>query len=156
MQLLPQPSQERERTGPEGPLESILHFSASVRVGRQVTHRAFLDVLPARQVCGRLGREGAGGDQDRDGTAGAEHGASLVYTRSDLAEPTVDGWAAARVPVPPAEHRIVEAVRAELTGPLPGRENLGEEVYFAFNPTAQTMFVSWFGPAGVTYRRQAA
>ncbi|CBG67260.1 putative serine/threonine protein kinase [Streptomyces scabiei 87.22] len=70
---------------------------------------------------------------------------SPAYTRSDSAQPTVEEWAAARVPATQAEKAAAQRLREGAAPVLQGQQYMGDEVTVTFNPSAQTMFVT-FGP----------
>ncbi|MFF1404988.1 hypothetical protein [Streptomyces sp. NPDC058294] len=68
-----------------------------------------------------------------------------AYTRTDNAQPTIDEWAAARVPVTPAEKIAAQHLIKDAAPVLKGQNYMGDDVVVTFNPQAQTMFVT-FGP----------
>ncbi|MEU6323223.1 serine/threonine-protein kinase [Streptomyces sp. NPDC047009] len=68
-----------------------------------------------------------------------------AYTRSDSAQPTVDEWAAARVPATPAEKAAAQRLVNDTASFFTGQQYMGDDVAVTFNPQAQTMFVT-FGP----------
>ncbi|MFD8953768.1 serine/threonine protein kinase [Streptomyces xanthophaeus] len=71
---------------------------------------------------------------------------SPAYTRDDDAQPTIDEFAKARIPVTPAEKLVAKAVQDDALRYL--RENgyrQSTHVEVSFNPKAQTVFVT-FGP----------
>jgi serine/threonine protein kinase len=70
---------------------------------------------------------------------------SPAYTRSDDGQPTVEEWAAARVPATQAEKAAAQRLREGAAPVLQGQQYMGDEVTVTFNPAAQTMFVT-FGP----------
>ncbi|MFD4953431.1 protein kinase [Streptomyces sp. NPDC058451] len=70
---------------------------------------------------------------------------SPAYTRSDSAQPTVDEWAAARVPATPAEKVAARRLVNDTASFFKGQQYMGDDVVVTFNPQAQTMFVT-FGP----------
>ncbi|MCX4810674.1 serine/threonine protein kinase [Streptomyces sp. NBC_01239] len=70
---------------------------------------------------------------------------SPAYTRSDNAQPNVDEWAAARLPATSAEKTAAEHLITDAAPVLQGKQYMGDTVTVTFNPTAQTMFVT-FGP----------
>ncbi|MFD0228088.1 serine/threonine-protein kinase [Streptomyces hirsutus] len=84
---------------------------------------------------------------------------SPAYTRSDSTQPTVDEWAAARVPATQAEKAAAQRLRDGAAPVLQGQQYMDDEVTVTFNPSAQTMFVT-FGPGiypeGQSYQDDAA
>ncbi|MEU4616633.1 serine/threonine-protein kinase [Streptomyces umbrinus] len=70
---------------------------------------------------------------------------SPAYTRRDDAHPTIDEWASARVPATPAEKAASQRLINDAARVLAGQQYMGNTVTITFNPTAQTMFVT-FGP----------
>ncbi|MEU3491714.1 serine/threonine protein kinase [Streptomyces massasporeus] len=84
---------------------------------------------------------------------------SPVYTRSDSTQPTVDEWADARVPATQTEKAAAQRLREDAAPVLQGQQYLDNEVTVTFNPSAQTMFVT-FGPGiypeGQSYQDDAA
>ncbi|GAA3134850.1 hypothetical protein GCM10017687_58960 [Streptomyces echinatus] len=84
---------------------------------------------------------------------------SPVYTRSDSTQPTVDEWAAARVPATQAEKAAAQRLHDGAAPVLQRQQYLDDEVTVTFNPSAQTMFVT-FGPGiypeGQSYQDDAA
>ncbi|MFI1167959.1 serine/threonine protein kinase [Streptomyces sp. NPDC020801] len=68
-----------------------------------------------------------------------------AYTRTDDAQPTIDEWVAARVPATPAERAAAQRLINDAAPILKGQNYMGDDVIVTFNPTAQTMFVT-FGP----------
>ncbi|MDX5565801.1 serine/threonine-protein kinase [Streptomyces sp. ID05-04B] len=84
---------------------------------------------------------------------------SPAYTRSDIAQPTVEEWAAARVPATQAEKAAAQRLHDDAAPVLEGQQYMGDQVTVTFNPSAQTMFVT-FGPGtypeGQSYQDDAA
>ena len=84
---------------------------------------------------------------------------SPAYTRSDRTQPTVDEWAAARVPATQVEKAAAQRLRDGAAPVLQGEQYMGDEVTVTFNPSAQTMFVT-FGPGiypeGQSYQDDSA
>jgi eukaryotic-like serine/threonine-protein kinase len=84
---------------------------------------------------------------------------SPAYTRSDGTQPTVEEWAAARVPATQAEKAAARRLRDGAAPVLHGQQYMDDEVTVTFNPAAQTMFVT-FGPGiypeGQSYQDDAA
>ncbi|MEH0449824.1 MULTISPECIES: serine/threonine protein kinase [unclassified Streptomyces] len=84
---------------------------------------------------------------------------SPAYTRSDIAQPTVEEWAAARVPATQAEKAAAQRVHDGAAPVLQGQQYMDDQVTVTFNPSAQTMFVT-FGPGtypeGQSYQDDAA
>ncbi|MGV9457283.1 serine/threonine-protein kinase [Streptomyces sp. NPDC003635] len=80
---------------------------------------------------------------------------SPAYTRSDNAQPNVDEWADARLPATAAEKTAAQRLITDAAPVLQGHQYMGDTVTVTFNPTAQTMFVT-FGPGpypeGQNYR----
>ncbi|MEU2251099.1 serine/threonine-protein kinase [Streptomyces sp. NPDC019224] len=70
---------------------------------------------------------------------------SPAYTRGDSTQPTVDEWAAARVPATRAEKAAAQRLREDAAPILQGQQYTGGQVTVTFNPSAQTMFIT-FGP----------
>ncbi|MDQ1033544.1 serine/threonine protein kinase [Streptomyces umbrinus] len=70
---------------------------------------------------------------------------SPAYTRKDDTQPTIDEWANARVPATPAEKAAAQRLINDAAPVLAGQQYMGDTVTVTFNPTAQTMFVT-FGP----------
>ncbi|MFF0897304.1 serine/threonine protein kinase [Streptomyces sp. NPDC003278] len=68
-----------------------------------------------------------------------------AYTRADDAQPTIDEWVAARVPVTPAEKAAAQRLIKDAAPLLNGPNYTSDDLAVTFNPQAQTMFVT-FGP----------
>lgn len=68
-----------------------------------------------------------------------------AYTRTDNAQPTIDEWVAARVPVTPAEKAAAQRLIKDAAPVLKGQNYMGDDLVVTFTPQAQTMFVT-FGP----------
>ncbi|MFE4256133.1 serine/threonine-protein kinase [Streptomyces sp. NPDC056910] len=83
--------------------------------------------------------------------AAATHGSpspsspSPAYTRTDTLQPTIEEWAAARVPATQAEKATAQRLTTGAAPVLRETTNLDGAVTITFNPAAQTMFVT-FGP----------
>ncbi|MEU6106533.1 serine/threonine protein kinase [Streptomyces flaveolus] len=90
---------------------------------------------------------------------GSSAAPSPAYTRSDSMQPTVDEWAAARVPATQVEKAAAQRLRDGAAPVLQGHQYIDDEVTVTFNPSAQTMFVT-FGPGiypeGQSYQDDAA